>query len=71
MHVLAYYTAMINQTIQEYKNMYVVRSRAVRPARNATHLLEQQSQLRDEASKTWHGLPDAVAEIRDQRGGAL
>jgi len=59
---------MINQTIQDYKNRYVVRSRTSTLGDDATHLLKKLAQLRNAASRKWQGAPDAVAEIRDQRG---
>ena len=59
---------MIHQTIQDYKNQYVVRSRTNTLSADATHLLKKLAQLRNAASRKWQGSPDAVAEIRNQRG---
>jgi len=62
---------MTNQTIQRYKNQYVVRSKADRRPYDTKKTLEKLAKLRDEVSKRWHGPHNAIREIRDQRGGAL
>ena len=62
---------MKNQTLELYKNRYIVRLKTVDPAPNARKILLDLAKLRDRVSKKWQGKQDAVQEIREQRSGLL